>query len=81
MKNIFKPKLEEKDELKELTKILYEVKKDIDEAYKMFEMTNDDFLVDAYIYQINSLNARYNYILNEIKNKENEKYIITEGRV
>ena len=67
MKLSFKKEQIPKSEITELTEILFSVKNEIDETYKLFDITDNDFLIDSYIHQLNSLYSRYNYLLNEIK--------------
>ena len=43
--------------------------KEMDAAYSRFELTIDSDLVDAAIYEINSLSAKYRYLLRLAKEK------------
>lgn len=42
----------------------------INQAYTGFNNTQDDDLIDSYVYEINALQARYNYLLRRIKELE-----------
>lgn len=40
------------------------------QAYSCFNYAKDDELIDSYVYEINALQARYNYLLRRIKELE-----------
>lgn len=42
----------------------------INQAYTGFNNTQDSDLIEAYVFEINSLQARYNYLLRRIKELE-----------
>ena len=42
----------------------------INQAYTGFNNTQDDDLIESYVYEINALQARYNYLLRRIKELE-----------
>ena len=42
----------------------------INQAYAGFNTANDDDLIESYVYEINSLQARYNYLLRRAKELE-----------
>ena len=46
---------------------LSETKKEIDHVYSTFENVTDPDLIDAYIYQLNSAQLRYRFLLNSVK--------------
>ena len=46
---------------------LEEVKKQLDVAHQNFELATDDALIDGYIYEIYSLNSKYQYFLQKAK--------------
>lgn len=48
---------------------IIEIKSDLDNAYACFNHISDPNLVDACIYEINALNARYNCTLKDIKDR------------
>lgn len=63
------PKEEERAELlKELarTRVL------TNQAYSSFNHTSDDDLIESYVYEINALQARYNYLLRRVKELEEQ---------
>lgn len=55
--------LERKQLLEELerTRVL------TNQAYSGFNHSRDDQLIESYVYEINALQARYNYLLRQIK--------------
>lgn len=51
--------------------LLEDIKKtrqELETAYANFQIVSDPDLIDCYIYEINSADIRYKYLLNEIKN-------------
>ena len=40
------------------------------QAYSCFNTANDDELIESYVYEINALQARYNYLLRRLKQLE-----------
>ena len=42
----------------------------INQAYSSFNTTCDSDLIESYVYEINSLQARYNYLLRRFKSLE-----------
>ena len=44
------------------------IQRELDSAYSNFNLTTDDSLQSAYIYEISALRARYNYAVCSIKN-------------
>ena len=48
---------------------LNQVKRDLDFAHKSFELTNDTTLVDSFIFEILSLNKKYDYYIRLCKEK------------
>ena len=58
------------DERNELLNSLKETKNKLNNIYSLFNMTDDEDLIESYIHEINSLNSRYSYLLNQIKNME-----------
>lgn len=43
------------------------VNKQLKDAYDRFNWADDDYLIDACIYEINAYKARYNYLLRQVK--------------
>ena len=43
------------------------IKKQLNVINNMFNMETDEYLIDSYIYQIQSLNKRYQYFLKQAK--------------
>ncbi|MDD6037840.1 MAG: YaaL family protein [bacterium] len=46
---------------------LARTKKELDHVYATFENVTDPDLIDAYIYQLNSVQLRYRFLLNSVK--------------
>ena len=42
----------------------------INQAYGSFNSTSDTDLIESYVYEINALQARYNYLLRRLKELE-----------
>ena len=42
----------------------------INQAYGGFNTTSDSDLIESYVFEINSLHARYNYLLRRVKELE-----------
>ena len=57
-------------ERKELTASLSRTQVQIQQAYSAFNNVKDHDLIESYVYEINALEARYNYLLRKIKNLE-----------
>ncbi len=43
------------------------ISKQIKDAYERFDQADDDYLIDACIYEINAYKAHYNYLLRQVK--------------
>ncbi len=57
-------------EVVELQQALSRTSAEIHQAYHAFDNTCEDELIESYVYEINSLHARYNYLLRRIKETE-----------
>lgn len=71
-KNIFKilvgkDKIEDED--KEILTGLKEVKQNLDMVYMKFEYATDTALIDCYIYELKSLQMKYEYLMQRAKEK------------
>lgn len=42
----------------------------LNQAYGSFNTTSDQDLIESYVYEINALQARYNYLLRRVKELE-----------
>jgi len=42
----------------------------LNQAYSGFNNTGDEDLIESYVYEINALHARYNYLLRRVKELE-----------
>ena len=49
---------------------LAQTKRQIDQAYSCFDTADDPDLIDSYVFEINALQARYNYLLRRLKELE-----------
>lgn len=61
---------QEKDRVQEKEKLLFDIKKVSAQITRMeacFQMTCDEDLIDSCIYEMESLNARYRYLLRRAK--------------
>ena len=62
------PALEE--ERRELISSLARTRTLINQAYSGFNMARDSDLIESYVFEINALQARYNYLLRRVKDLE-----------
>ena len=54
-------------ERQELMRSLNQTRTLINQAYGGFNSTSDSDLIESYVYEINALQARYNYLLRRFK--------------
>ena len=54
-------------ERQELMNSLSQTRTLINQAYGCFNTTSDSDLIESYVYEINALQARYNYLLRRLK--------------
>lgn len=59
---------------------LNETQLDLSLAYRQFDMVVDPELVEACIYQINALKARYNYLIRVIKEQQRPASVAASKR-
>lgn len=64
------PPLEE--ERRTLLEGMRQTKRSINQAYAGFNTTRDPDLIDAYVFEINALQARYSYLLRQIRALEED---------
>lgn len=57
-------------ERQELMNSLSHTRTLINQAYGSFNNTSDSDLIESYVYEINALQARYNYLLRQVKDME-----------
>jgi len=57
-------------ERRELMSSLVHTRTLINQAYGGFNNVSDNDLIDSYVYEINALQARYNYLLRRVKELE-----------
>lgn len=57
-------------EVRELQQSLSRTSTQIHQAYHCFNNTCEDELIESYVYEINALHARYNYLLRRLKEME-----------
>ena len=57
-------------ERQELLHSLSQTRTLINQAYGAFNTTSDSDLIESYVYEINALQARYNYLLRRVKELE-----------
>lgn len=58
------------EERQELINSLAHTRTLINQAYGGFNSANDADLIESYVFEINSLQARYNYLLRRVKELE-----------
>ena len=56
-------------ELNDLLRSLSRTQREIEQAYNRFNFTSDSDLVESYVYEINALQCRYNYLLRRVKER------------
>lgn len=54
-------------ERQELLRALSHTRALIQQAYGGFNTTSDSDLIESYVFEINSLQARYNYLIRQVK--------------
>lgn len=64
---LFKRQAAENGELHDLLCSLSGTRQEIAQAYNRFNFASDPDLVESYVYEINSLQCRYNYLLRRVK--------------
>ena len=55
------------DERRELMEGLRRTRTLINQAYACFNCAEDKELIESYVFEINALHARYNYLLRQVK--------------
>ena len=58
------------EERRDLMRSLSHTRTLINQAYGGFNNTSDSDLIESYVFEINSLHARYNYLLRRVKELE-----------
>ena len=58
------------EERRELMRSLSHTRTLINQAYGGFNSASDSDLIESYVFEINSLQARYNYLLRRVKDLE-----------
>jgi len=61
---------EKERDLRELLQALTDTREELNRARIMFDHACEPELVDAVVYEINSLNARYDYLLRKVREEE-----------
>ena len=64
---LFKKQEPTDTELNDLLHSLSRTQREIEQAYNRFNFASDPDLVESYVYEINSLQCRYNYLLRRVK--------------
>lgn len=60
----------QEEERRELISSLSQTRTLINQAYGGFNTASDSDLIESYVFEINSLQARYNYLLRRVKELE-----------
>lgn len=58
---------EQEEERRALIRSLSHTRTLINQAYNGFNMASDSDLIESYVFEINALQARYNYLLRRVK--------------
>ncbi len=65
----FKKRRPQDTELDELLRSLSRTQREIEQAYNRFNFTSDPDLIESCVYEITSLQCRYNYLLRRVKER------------
>ena len=60
------------EERQELMRSLSHTRTLLSQAYGGFNSTSDNDLIESYVFEINALQARYNYLLRRVKELEEQ---------
>ena len=63
-------RVSQEEERRDLISSLSHTRTLINQAYSGFNMASDSDLIESYVFEINSLQARYNYLLRRVKELE-----------
>ena len=63
-------RVSQEEERRDLTSSLSHTRTLINQAYSGFNMASDSDLIESYVFEINALQARYNYLLRRVKDLE-----------
>lgn len=74
---LFRRSRAREDERKELVSSLTRTRTLINQAYGDFNTASDGDLIESYVFEINALQARYNYLLRRVKELEGEPEAVT----
>ncbi len=74
---LFRRSRAREDERKELVSSLTRTRTLINQAYGDFNTASDGDLIESYVFEINALQARYNYLLRRVKALEGEQEAVT----
>lgn len=60
------------EERRQLLEVMARTRVEINQAYAGFNCQSDPDLVDSYVYEINSLQSRYSYLVRRVKELEEQ---------
>lgn len=60
------------EERRQLLEVMAQTRVEINQAYAGFNFQSDPDLVDSYVYEINSLQSRYSYLVRRVKELEEQ---------
>ena len=63
-------RVSQEEERRDLISSLSHTRTLINQAYSGFNMASDSDLIESYVFEINALQARYNYLLRRVKELE-----------
>ena len=70
LQSVQKARPAQEEERRELVSSLARTRTLINQAYSGFNMARDSDLIESYVFEINALQARYNYLLRRVKELE-----------
>ena len=65
-------RVSQEEERRDLISSLSHTRTLINQAYSGFNMASDSDLIESYVFEINALQARYNYLLRRVKELEEQ---------
>ncbi len=61
------------EEKRQLRRCMEDVRRSLNQAYTAFNMADDADLIESCVFEINALQARYNYLVKQVKWLEEER--------
>lgn len=76
MLHVFQPEKTNDNHYTLLKNDLHQTARDLQDAYQNLENVVDPDLIDCYIYELNSVQMRYKFLLTSIKNYEKNRGLL-----